>query len=162
MVQHNENRIFFPNIIVLLIAHTLHCDIHVVEYVGADVLVASYLFAVVAHKRRSLSTPWLYYCSVAFLTFSFVKAGNTLWGFQMAWFMVLLALATTLLLVDRANLTWLALGGALVAGDGGKLLVTPGASGSWPGSLRPPSTCATTTSRPRPTLGSPSTSPRSP
>jgi hypothetical protein len=113
--QHNENRIFFPNLIVVLIAHTLHYDIHVVEYLGAVMLVAATTFALVAHKRRSPSTPWLYYCPVAFLTFSFVQDGNTLWGFQMAWFLVLLALATTLLLLDRGNLTWLALGGAIAA-----------------------------------------------
>ena len=114
-VQHNENRIFFPNLVVVLIAHTLHYDIHVVEYLGAVMLVAATAFVLVAHKRRSPSTPWLYYCPVAFLTFSFVQEGNTLWGFQMAWWMVLLALATALLLLDRATLTWLALVGAIAA-----------------------------------------------
>ncbi len=132
--QHNENRIFFPNLIVVLIAHTLHYDIHVVEYLGAVMLVASTLCIVVAHKRRSPSTPWLYYCPVAFLTFSFVQEGNTLWGFQMAWFLVLLALATTLLLLDRANLTWLALGGALVAATVGSFSSLQGLL-IWPAGL---------------------------
>ena len=33
--QHNENRIFFPNIIVVVLAHTAHFNIRVEEYLGA-------------------------------------------------------------------------------------------------------------------------------
>jgi hypothetical protein len=132
--QRNENRIFFPNLIVVLIAHTLHYDIHVVEYLGAVMLVAATTFILVAHRRRSPSTQWLYYCPVAFLTFSFVQEGNTLWAFQMAWFMVLLALATALLLLDRATLTWLALGGAIAAATVGSLSSLQGLL-IWPAGL---------------------------
>jgi hypothetical protein len=132
--QHNENRIFFPNLIVVFIAHTVHYNIHVVEYLGAVMLVASTAFVLIAHKRRSPNTPWLYYCPVAFLIFSFVQEGNTLWGFQMAWFLVLLALATALLLLDRANLTWLALGGAIAAATVGSLSSLQGLL-IWPAGL---------------------------
>jgi hypothetical protein len=43
---------------------------------------------------------------------SFVQYGNTLWGFQMAWYLVMLALTTTLFILDRPTLTWVAFTGA--------------------------------------------------
>ena len=111
--QHNENRIFFPNLIVVVVAHTLHYDIRVLEYLGVIMLTAATALILVAHKRRSPSTPWLYYCPVAFLAFSFVQEDNSLWGFQLAWFVVLLALAAVLVLMDRSTLTWPVLVGAI-------------------------------------------------
>ena len=114
-LQHFENRVFFPNIVVVLLAHTVHFNVQVEEYLGAVMLVASTLALMWTHKRRSPSVPWLYYCPVAFLSFSVVQYQNTLWGFQLAWFMVLLALAATLLLLDRVRLSWLVLVGAIVA-----------------------------------------------
>ena len=44
-----------------------------------------------------------------------LAGGNTLWGFQMAWYMVLLGLAVAMFLLDRASLTWLVLAGAMAA-----------------------------------------------
>lgn len=110
--QHNENRIFFPNMIVLLLVHTDHFDIRTEQYLGALMLVAAVIFILWAHKRRSPSTPWLYYCPVVFLAFSVVQYGNTIWGFQLAWYVVLLCMAATLLLLDRVVLGWVSLVGA--------------------------------------------------
>ncbi len=114
-LQHFENRVFFPNLVVVLLAHTVHFNVQVEEYLGAVMLVASTVALLWAHKRRSPSLPWLYYCPVAFLSFSIVQYQNTLWGFQLAWFMVLLALAVALLLLDRVRLSWWLLGGAMAA-----------------------------------------------
>ncbi len=112
-VQHNESRIFFPNIVVVLLAHTTHFNIRVEEFLSAIMLVAATALLIGAHKRRSPRTPWLYYCPVAFLAFSFVQYGNTLWGFQMAWYMTLLTMAAAVFLLDRGTLTWAILLGAL-------------------------------------------------
>ncbi len=114
--QHNENRIFFPNLIVVLLAHTTHFNIQVEEYLSAIMLVVATGLLIWAHKRRATSTPWLYYCPVALLAFSTVQYENSLWGFQMAWYLVMLSLATAIVLVDRPTLTWLTLAGAIVAG----------------------------------------------
>jgi hypothetical protein len=111
--QHFENRIFFPNIVVVLLAHTVHFNIEVEEYLGAVLLVVATVFILWAHKRRSPSTPWLYYCPVAILILSVVQYGNTIWGFQLAWYMVMLCLASAILLLDRMALTWVAFLGAL-------------------------------------------------
>jgi hypothetical protein len=113
-VQHFENRIFFPNIVVVLLAHTVAFNIQVEEFLSGVMLVVATIFIILAHRRRSPSTPWLYYCPVAILALSIVQYGDTLWGFQLAWYMVLLSLAGTVLILDRVTLTWLALVGALV------------------------------------------------
>ena len=104
--QHNENRIFFPNLIVLLLAYTTHYNVQVEEYLGAAMLMGSTALVIWAHKRRSRSTPWLYYCPVAILMLSFVQHGNTLYGFQLAWYLVLFAVVTALIVLDRTVVTW--------------------------------------------------------
>ncbi len=117
--QHTANRILFPNLIVLALAYTAHYNSVVEEYVSGAMLVAATGLLIVAHRRRSSTTPWLYYCPVALLMFTFVGGntiyggGNTLWGFQMAWYLVLLALAATLFLLDRPRFTGLVLAGAI-------------------------------------------------
>ena len=110
---HNDNRIFFPNLIVLVLAHASHFNILVEDYLSGIMLVLAIVLLIFAHKRRSPSTPWLYYWPVAIIMLSFVQVGNTLWGFQMAWYLVLLTLAGALLLLDEPMLTWLSLTGAM-------------------------------------------------
>jgi hypothetical protein len=113
--QHNENRIFFPNLVVIALSRTTHFNVHAEEYLAALMLVAATALVIVTHKRRSPDTPWLYYCPVAFLMLSICQYGNMLWGFQMAWYLVLLSMAAAFYLVDRISLTWLAFVGALIA-----------------------------------------------
>lgn len=104
--QHNEDRIFFPNLLVLALAHTIHFNIHIEDYLSGIMLVVAAGLFIVTHKRRSLSTVWLYYCPVAFIMLSLVQFGNALWGFQIAWYLVMLALAGALFLLDRPMLNW--------------------------------------------------------
>jgi hypothetical protein len=103
--QHNENRIFFPNLIVILLAHTTSFNIQVEEYLSLLMLCAATGLLIWAHKSRSAGTAWLYYCPVVILLFSVVQYENALWGFQMAWYLVLLCLAATIVLLDRPTLT---------------------------------------------------------
>jgi hypothetical protein len=103
---HNENRIFFPNLIVVALAHTVHFNVQVEEYLSAAMLLTATFLLIWAHKRRSPASPWLYYCPVAILTLSIVQWENTLWGFQMAWYLVYLCLATVIVLIDRSTLSW--------------------------------------------------------
>ncbi len=113
--QHNENRIFFPNLIVVLLTRTTHFNIQVEEYLSAVMLVTAVGLIIWAHKRRSPETPWLYYCPVVILALSIVQFENTLWGFQMAWYLVLLSLAVALVLLDRPTMTWWVMVAAIVA-----------------------------------------------
>ncbi|MGH9028438.1 MAG: hypothetical protein ACRDV4_02335 [Acidimicrobiales bacterium] len=112
-LQHNEDRIFFPNLIVLALAHTTHFDTHVEELLSGVFLVAAIGLIVLAHRRRDPQTPWLYYCPVPFLMLSFAQWWNTLFGFQLAWYMDMLAFAAAIFLIDRHELHWGTMAGAI-------------------------------------------------
>lgn len=104
--QHNENRIFFPNLVMLVLAHATAFNIKTEELVGVTMLVAATVLVLLTHRRRAPGTPWLYYCPAVVLMLSIAQFGNMLWGFQMAWYLVLLALTLCLYLVDRITLSW--------------------------------------------------------
>ena len=103
--QHNENRILFPNLVVLALARTTHFNIVDEELLSAVMLVAATALIILAHHRRSRATPWLAYVLLVVLLLSFVQDGDTLWGFQLAWYMVMLTLACCVFLLDRPVLT---------------------------------------------------------
>ena len=113
--QHYENRIFFPNLIVLALAYTTHLNVVTEEYLSAFMLFGATALVICAHKRRSPERRWIWYCPVAFLLLSLAQAGNTLWGFQMAWYLVLLTVALALFLLDQEPQTWPVFGGAIAA-----------------------------------------------
>ena len=97
---------FFPNLVVVALSRTTQFNVKIEEYLSALMLVASTALVVLTHRRRAPDTPWLYYCPVAILMFSITQFGNMLWGFQMAWFLVLLFVTLALFLLDRVNLGW--------------------------------------------------------
>lgn len=103
---HTDNRVFFPNLVVIALAHTVSFNIKAEEYLSALMLFASVALLIWVHKRRAQATPLLYYCPVAFIMLTFAQWQNMLWGFQMAWYLVLLALAVTIVMLDRPALTW--------------------------------------------------------
>jgi hypothetical protein len=113
--QHNENRVFFPNLLVLVLSATTHFNIAVEDYLSGVLLVAATALFVLAHRRASPSTPWIYYCPVAIVMLTFIQGANTLWGFQVAWYFVLIGLAVSLYLLDRPTLTWISFVGAIGA-----------------------------------------------
>jgi len=114
--QHNEDRIFFPNLVVVILAHTTHFNIRVEEFLSGLMLIAAAFLLIHAHKRRSPDIPWLYYCPVVILACSLVQYGATLWGFQLAWYLVLLALAFVVVFLDRDELRASTLAVAIGAG----------------------------------------------
>ena len=114
--QHNENRILFPNLIVLLLAYTTHLNTRIEMYVSAVIFIAAIALFALAHKRRASARHWIYYCPVAILLLSLVQFGDTLWGFQVAWYLVMLTLAVALFLLDRPALTGFTLAAAMGAG----------------------------------------------
>lgn len=110
------HRMLFPNLIVIALAHSTHFNVTVEDSLSGFMLLVATALLIWTHKRRSPDNPWLYYCPVALLTFSLVQYYNALFGFQMAWYLILLALAVTLFLLDRVELTWIPLMGAIIAG----------------------------------------------
>ncbi len=114
--EYQNNRMFFPRLIAVVLAHTVDFNIQVEEYLSAIMLLATVGLIIVAHRTRASRTPWLYYCPVVLLAFSLVQAEDTLWGFQVAWYLILLSLAIALTLLDRPQLSWVIFAGATGAG----------------------------------------------
>lgn len=114
--QHYENRIFFPNLIVLALAYTTHLNVVVEEYLAALMAFGATALVILAHKRRSPTRRWIWYCPVAFLLLSLAQAPNALWGFQMAWYLVLLMIAAVIFFLDRPVQGPMVLGAAVAAG----------------------------------------------
>ena len=111
---HTDNRIFFPNLLVIGLAHTVSFNIEIEEYLSALMLLGAVALFIWAHKRRSPATPLLFYCPVAFVMLSFAQWQNTLWGFQMAWYLVLFSLALSVALLDWPRLAWPVFVGAVL------------------------------------------------
>ena len=112
---HNQNRLLFPDLLVVFLAHTTHFNLFVEMYLSAVLLVTSIGLFIWTHKRRSPSTPWIFYCPVAILLLSFVQFENSLSGFQICWYLVLAALAAALFLLDSPGFGWPLLTWAMVA-----------------------------------------------
>ncbi len=105
-MQHNENRIFVPNLIVLLLAHTTGFNVHLEEYLSACLLVTALALLILSHRRRSPTTPYLFYLPVAILMLSFVQWWNALFGFQLAWYIDMVCLAAAVYFLDRLSFAW--------------------------------------------------------
>jgi hypothetical protein len=114
--QHNENRILFPNLIVLALAYTTRFNIAIEVLLSGILVVVTTALLIVAHRRRSGALPWILYCPVALVFLSFAPLVTTLFGFLLSWYLVMVALAVALFLLDRATLTWLCMTGACAAG----------------------------------------------
>jgi hypothetical protein len=111
--QHNENRIFVPNLIVLLLAESVHLNNRVEVAISACLWWTTCLLLVAAHRRRSPSLGWVWYCPVILVFASFVPLADTLFGFNLSWFLVLVSLAASLFLLDGSVLSRGALAGAV-------------------------------------------------
>lgn len=103
--QHNENRILFPNLIVLALAYTTHFDLVVEDYLSGVFWILTAGLLIAAHKRRSPSIPLILYCPVAIVLLLFVPLGDVLFSYQMSWYLVLLGLAGAIFFLDRPVLS---------------------------------------------------------
>ena len=98
-VQHGENRILFANLVMLAVAGLAHLNTVAEAYLSGLLFSASTFLIIWAHKRRSPAINWLWYVPAAALLLSFVQYQDTLWGFQLAWYLVYFASATSLFLL---------------------------------------------------------------
>ena len=113
--SHGDHRIFVPNLVVIALGQFTHLNVVFEEYLSGAMLVAAAGLIIATHRRRAPSTPLIYYTPLTLLLFSFVQYQNTLWGFQMAWYLITLALALVLFLLDRPALTGWVFIGAIAA-----------------------------------------------
>ena len=62
--QHTDNRILFPNLVVLLLAKTTHFNVIDEEFISAFTLIAATVLLIIGHRRHSPGTPWILYLPV--------------------------------------------------------------------------------------------------
>jgi hypothetical protein len=103
--QHSENRIFFQNLITLLLAYATHFNVLVEDYLSVSMLAAAATLVIWTHHARSTSTRWIFYVPIALLMLSVVQWEIGLFGFDIGWSLILLSLASTVCLLDRPRLT---------------------------------------------------------
>ncbi len=94
-VPHNENRMLFPNLLVVLVDSHTRMDSKVDMYLGAALVIAGtvVLSALAGHTGR---LPAWTAAPLPFLLLSLVQSENYLWAFQVAWFLIVLCLAGAL------------------------------------------------------------------
>jgi hypothetical protein len=103
--QHNENRVFFPNLVVLLLGYTTHFNLVVEDYLSGLFAFSTAGLLIAAHKRRSPSIPLIAYCPVAIVLLMFVPLGDVLFSYQMSWYLMLLGLAGAIFFLDAPVLS---------------------------------------------------------
>jgi hypothetical protein len=111
--QHNENRVLFPNLVVLLLGQTVDFNVVVESAISAVLWWTTAALLVLAHRRRVPGLAWLLYGPIVLLFASTVALFDTLFGFNLSWFMVLASLAAALFLLDRPQMTRWALATAI-------------------------------------------------
>ena len=111
--QHGENRVVVPDLLVLALAHTTHFNVVYEDYASGLLLIATAALLILAHRRRSPSTPWIYYFPMIIVLLSLNQGTMTLWGFAVSWYLEIFALAAALFLLDRVALGWLGVAGAI-------------------------------------------------
>ncbi len=87
--QHNEHRMFVPNVIMMILAKMGGWNLtH--EILFSAVLVICSQVVLYALLRRTISGLWLAiaFALVTFCLYSTAQAENWLWGFQIAWFLI--------------------------------------------------------------------------
>ena len=90
--QHNEHRIFFSTLIMLVFAYFSHWNIY--WEITCNVILATLCFVVIykqltnLEKHLAYNFPPIIWFVVSLLFFSMSQNENWLWGFQIAWFLI--------------------------------------------------------------------------
>lgn len=111
--QHNESRTFFPNLIVLALGPLTHLNTLTELYLSAVLLLIALFLIILAHRRDVAPIRLIFYLPVAFLMFTLGQSENTLFGYQMSWFLAITALAAAIFLLNLPRLGWLVLVAAI-------------------------------------------------
>ena len=100
--QHNENRILVPNLLVVLSGLIENYNSKVLIILGASFFIASYGLLLIAF-RNYLGRPLtlLHTLTLGIVWFSLEDTENSLWGFQLAWYLVIFLLIALMTLLGR-------------------------------------------------------------
>lgn len=90
-VQHNEHRIFFPRIILLISAICSNWNVVVQMLISQIMLMVSAYLLYSNFKLNIGSAKSIYFLPIVILLFSFKQYENMLWGFQVGFYLVLMS-----------------------------------------------------------------------
>ena len=96
--QHNENRMLFPNLIMLAIASATRFTELPFIYFGAVLLIGGFVLLAVSCRDELRRHP-LHYVPCVFIIFSLAQYQNSLWAFQFPWFLIFACISGVLLLL---------------------------------------------------------------
>ena len=103
--QHNEHRIFFPNVTMLIVAYLTHWNIKV--QIWFNLLLSFFTISIlVFFIYRTIRDNFLRSCLIVITVawfFSPVQFENWLWGWQVSWFMCILATVSSIFLLNRVR-----------------------------------------------------------
>lgn len=110
-VQHNEHRLFFPQLLMAGLAFLTHWNTIVECVVGFLFAVGSFCLVVKALgyqilKKLPAASKWLLLILISFIWFSPVQTENWLWGWQIQWFMNVFGVALVIYTIAKARLSW--------------------------------------------------------
>jgi hypothetical protein len=132
--QHGEDRMFFPNLIVLSLGHLTNMNTLTELYVSAALLLSALVLIILAHRQDVTRTHLVLYLPVAFLVFTLGQFENTLFGFNLWLYVVIAVLAATIFLLDLPRLSWLILLAAIAMAVVGTYSALDGLA-IWPAGL---------------------------
>jgi hypothetical protein len=109
-VQHNEHRIFFPKIIMLVLARLTGWNIHF--ELAVNIVLAIGIFWVLVHQvkitGRKTEMSGLFWAipAISLVVFSVSQFENWLWGWQIQMFLNLLAVVGSIVLLVNGPFRW--------------------------------------------------------
>jgi hypothetical protein len=74
--QHGDNRIFFQNLVTLLLGHVVHYNMIVEEFISAALLIGAMAVVIITHRRRAPRIHWIAYVPVAIVLLSVAQSGG--------------------------------------------------------------------------------------
>jgi hypothetical protein len=102
-MQHNEHRVLFPNIVLLIAAYITHwhTGVEILIGLGLATITATLLFTMLGRSFRNNGLRLFVASLVAAWFFSPVQWENWSWGWQVEWFMCIAATVASLYLLVR-------------------------------------------------------------
>ncbi len=101
---HTDNRMLVPKIVVLALAAVFGFNTKVDVGLSATMLVLA--GGMIAHRIWASTRSVWGMVPVAWVLLSFVQWQNTLWEFQVAWFLVLVCVVSAVLCIDAGDALW--------------------------------------------------------
>ncbi|MGC1185406.1 MAG: hypothetical protein WBA31_09715 [Candidatus Dormiibacterota bacterium] len=112
---HNDNRILLPNLLAIALLLPTHYNLTAEMWASVGIVLAAFLVLMRCLERESDIRGW-WLLPVALLFFDLTQWENMLWGFQLAWYLILLMLVVVVYNLTGQTRGWMNLVIASAAG----------------------------------------------